>query len=413
MRLQLPQIRRKKHTVEEESVERALEYIKGQWQNLEAYTPKDSGTLIGLPHRYIVPSSDSKNFTFKEQYYWDSYFTALGYTGDDHKELSEGMLENLLVLFKRFGVIPNASRMYFTSRSQPPILTSYIFYIYDHYHKSKEWLAERMKQAEDEYQHVWMSSVHPHWRNIDGLNRYYDINALHDLAEAESGWDMTPRFERKCLDYLPIDLNSLLYKYEMDFARASKILGDKAAHAEWEKRALERKERVDKLMWSSVRKFYFDYNFVKKERGGTWSLAAFYPMWAGMASKEQAAALVKNLAKFMQKGGLSTTTRPLIDMTIFGSLKTQWAFPNGWAPLHYIVIEGLERYGYKKEARMIAEKWLATNAHWYEKHGEFVEMYNVVNVEKKAIEGVYPSQTGFGWTNAIFTLLAKKYYGLD
>ena len=56
-----------------------------------------------------------------------------------------------------------------------------------------------------------------------GLSRYYDINMLHDLAEAESGWDMTTRFNRRCLDYLPVDLNSLLYKYETDFTKAAKL----------------------------------------------------------------------------------------------------------------------------------------------------------------------------------------------
>jgi len=413
MDIKLPKISAKQQDAEIKSITKALARIKQQWPELEFYTPKDDGTLIGLPHRYIVPASKGKHFAFKEQYYWDSYFTALGYNSEDKQDLVEGMLENLLYLLKRYGMIPNASRMYFTSRSQPPILTSYIFNIYDNFNKSKQWLDERIKLAQKEYNEVWMSKQHPQWHNIDGLSRYYDINALHDLAEAESGWDMTPRFERKCLDFLPVDLNALLYKYETDFARAAEILSDNQAKTNWQKVAAKRKKHVDKLMWSNGKKFYFDYDFVKKERAGTWSLAAYYPLWTGMASKQQAAALVKNLTKFMQKGGLSTTTRPLIDMSIFGSVKTQWAYPNGWAPLHYIVVEGLERYGYKDEATLIAKKWLATNAFWYAKHGEFLEKYNIVDLNKPPVEGLYPSQTGFGWTNAIFSLFAKKYYGLD
>jgi alpha,alpha-trehalase len=258
-----------------------------------------------------------------------------------------------------------------------------------------------------------MSDKHPNWRNMGGLNRYYDINALHDLAEAESGWDMTPRFERRCLDYLPIDLNALLYKYEVDFAHTAGILGDQQAKNSWQKAADQRKAHVDKLMWSKIKQFYFDYDFVKEERGSAWSLAAYYPLWTGMASKEQAAALVNHLSKFMQEGGLSTTTRPLIDMSIFGSVKTQWAFPNGWSPLHYIVVEGLERYGYMDEAAAIARNWLATNVNWFEKHKQFLEKYNVVNIDKEPVEGLYPSQTGFGWTNSVFTLFAKKYYDLE
>jgi alpha,alpha-trehalase len=321
----------------------------------------------------------------------------------------EGMLENLIVLRKRFGMIPNASRMYFTSRSQPPILTSYIFHIYDRFKKSDEWLKEHIDQAILEYNEVWMSTSHPHWRNVDGLNRYYDINALHDLAEAESGWDMTPRFERNCLDYYPIDLNSLLYKYETDFARAAAIFDNKSESESWLTAAAQRKLLVDKLMWSKTRGMYFDYNFMKKERGASWSLAAYYALWSGMADANQAAALVRNLNKFERAGGLTTTTRPLIDLSMFGSVKTQWAHPNGWAPLHYLVVDGLERYGYHNNASKIARKWLATNVRWHEKHGVFLEKYNVVNVDRRPVEGVYPSQTGFGWTNAVFTIFAEKY----
>ncbi len=413
MVLKLPTLTKSAYTLNPESLGTATAHIAEQWKVLHKYTPHDTGTLIGLPYPYIVPAADGLNFTFKEQYYWDSYFTAVGYRSDDEQAMVEGMLENLLVLLQRFGMIPNASRMYFTSRSQPPILTSYIFYVYDRYGKSKQWIKSHIKQAEQEYREVWMSAVHPHWHNIDGLNRYYDINALHDLAEAESGWDMTPRFERKCLDYYAIDLNSLLYKYETDFARASKILGDEQGSSKWIRAAEERKKRVDELMWSRTKGMYFDYNFAKGERGTTWSLAAYYALWSGMASPEQAAALVKNLSKFQQPGGLSTTTRPIIDMSIFGSVKTQWGFPNGWAPLHYIVTEGLERYGYRDKAQSVALKWLATNVRWYEKHGVFLEKYNVVNVEKRPLEGVYPSQTGFGWTNAVFTVFAEKYARIE
>ena len=67
-----------------------------------------------------------------------------------------------------------------------------------------------------------------------GLSRYYDINYLNDLAEAESGWDMTTRFNRHALNYLPVDLNCLLYKYETDFAQSANILGNKREANEWQ-----------------------------------------------------------------------------------------------------------------------------------------------------------------------------------
>ena len=103
-----------------------------EWPKLERQHHEDQGTLVGLPHPYIVPAEDPKaSFRFEEQYYWDSYFTALGLNDKKHQALIEGMLENLLFLFNRFGMVPNASRMYFTSRSQPPLLTTFIFHVYD------------------------------------------------------------------------------------------------------------------------------------------------------------------------------------------------------------------------------------------------------------------------------------------
>ncbi len=384
--------------------DRALAYIDEYWDHLQRSHPEDAGTLVGLPHDYVVPAADPDSaFSFEEQYYWDSYFVALGLNDTKHQALVEGMLENLLYLFRRFSLIPNASRMYFTGRSQPPILTSFIFHVFDTYGKDALWLESRMAVAMQEYETVWMATAHPQWHNVyKNLSRYYDVNVLHDLAEAESGWDMTPRFERKCLDFLPVDLNALLYKYETDFARAAKIQNDEEAWQTWMNRAEERKAAMDELMWGKVRGFYFDYNFERQVLGDVWSLAAYYTMWAGMASKAQAKRLVDNLDKFEKSGGLTATTRPLIDTSVlFGSLKAQWAYPNGWAPLHYIVVEGLKRYGYEEEAKRIAAKWVKCNVDWFNRHGVFLEKYNVVNTKKPPVEGLYPSQSGFGWTNAV------------
>lgn len=397
--------------LDEATVGEALKYIDEYWANLTYKQIEDEGTIIGLPNPYILPANNPEaEFTFREQYYWDSYFNALALVGTKRQNLAEGMLENLLYLFEKFHYIPNASRMYHMSHSQPPVLTSFIRLIYETGHKDAVWLKAKMVIAEQEYEKVWMSKRHPFWHQVHhGLSRYYDINVLHDLAEAESGWDMTPRFERKCLDYLPIDLNSLLYKYEVDFAWAARMQQDDHQERHWLRLAHKRQQQMNKVMWHPRRGFYFDYNYAKHETGGSWSLAGFFPMWAGLASEVQAARMVKQLDKFEYEGGLVTTTRPLIDMSIFGSLKTQWAFPNGWAPLHWIVIEGLRNYGYHTEAERIARKWLHGNLLWYERHGEFLEKYNVVKPNKHPVEGLYPSQTGFGWSNSVFARLCQDY----
>jgi len=389
----------------------ARDYIAAYWPKLQRYHPKDDDTLLGLPHTYLVPAYEQGHtFDFNELYYWDSYFMVQGMLDASHKELVMGILEDLLSLQKRFKVIPNASRTYLMGRSQPPLLTSFIFDVYQAYNPGKDWLKRVIAQAQEEYAIVWMGTDKPNARQVyRGLSRYYDINYLHDLAEAESGWDMTPRFARKALNYLPVDLNSLLYKYETDFARAARILGEEAESQEWLRLAQHRKTTIDELMWSKTRNFYYDYNYVKEKRGQVSSLAGYYTMWAGMVDDREAWQLVKNLRKFEQKGGLATTDNQQLSQLVPGSIPTQWAYPNGWAPLHFVVVKGLERYGYHHDAKRIAMKWLKTNLDWFNKNGVFLEKYNVVQPDKPPSKGVYPSQTGFGWTNAIFERFCQEF----
>ena len=402
-----------KQKISLQDVTEAREYIANYWEKLQRYHPKDDDNLLGLPYPYLVPAYEKGHeFDFNELYYWDSYFMIQGILDQDHKQLVIGILDDIVALYKRFKVVPNASRTYLTGRSQPPFMTSFIFDVYEAYDMDVEWLSKMMSVAEDEYHRVWMGTVKPNSRQIyHGLSRYFDVNYIHDLAEAESGWDMTPRFNRKCLNYLPVDLNSLLYKYEMDFARFYKIINKKKTSNQWELTARHRKKEMHNLMWSKLRGIYYDFNFVKEKKGTIPSLASYYPMWAGLVDGDQAKLLVKALRRFEQKGGLTTTaeSQTINKKIITGGVPTQWAYPNGWAPLHYIVIKGLERYGYYEDARRIGLKWLKTNLDWYEKNGVFIEKYNVVSPTKPPAKGLYPSQTGFGWTNAIFEKLCQDF----
>ncbi|HKU18784.1 MAG TPA: trehalase family glycosidase [Candidatus Saccharimonadales bacterium] len=395
-----------------EDIKAARQYIADYWPKLQRFHPKDDETLIGVPKPYLVPSyAEGHEFDYNELYYWDSYFMVQGFLADSaHKELVLGILEDLCYIFKRFKLIPNGSRMYYVSRSQPPFLSSFIFDCYEAYHLSDDWLKEYIAIAKDEYQTVWMGTRKPNARQVyQGLSRYYDFNYLNDIAETESGWDMTPRFSRKALNYLPVDLNALLYKYEMDFARAALIFGNKKEAADWEDAAEKRKNTVDKLMWDQGKGLYYDYNYAKERRGNVASLAAYYPMWAGMVDGRTAQELVKQLKRFEKKGGVATTDTYALSQRIPGSLPMQWAYPNGWAPLQFITVKALQRYGYNKDAQRIARKWLRTNLDWFKAHSVFLEKYNVADPSKPPASGVYPSQTGFGWTNAVFERFCQEF----
>jgi alpha,alpha-trehalase len=402
----------KRNSVTAESVQPARDYIDAYWKKLVRHNVKDNGSLIGLPKPYLVPASEEgHDFDFNELYYWDSYFMIQGMLNDPgRKEFVLGILEDLFSLYHRFKIIPNASRTYLMGRSQPPLLTSFILDVYNAYGMDEKWLERSMEIAKDEYHTVWLGTAKPNMRLVyRGLSRYYDINHLSDLAEAESGWDHTIRFSRKCLEFLPVDLNALLYKYEKDFEYVAELLGDKEETVKWNKAAKHRARTMKELMWSDLKGLYYDYRYTKETRGNVESLAAYFPMWAGLATEQQAARLVSSLRRFEKKGGLTTTDAQPLGKLVPGPIPAQWAYPNGWAPLHFIAIKGLERYGYHEEARRIALKWIMTNLEWYKNHGVFLEKYNVVSIDKPPEKGVYPTQFGFGWSNAVFEYLCQKY----
>jgi alpha,alpha-trehalase len=344
---------------------------------------------------------------FQEMYYWDSYFTCVGLIDSPRDQLIIDTTENCFALIERFGKIPNSSRFYHLGRSQPPFLSSLIsmsLTVMEQRNLSSEhiqqWLSNAVNVLTQEYSNIWRGRSHPDEREVyRGLSRYSDMDLWSHGAEAESGWDMTPRFYDRCLDYLPIDLNALLFKYETDLARFSSILGRDDEYARWMALSHQRQETVNELCWSDTEGFFFDFDFRAEQRSAFYSLAGFFPMWAGLATQEQAERIVSMaLPKFEKEFGLVTTEEC---PTPASEVPKQWAWPNGWAPLHWSVAVGLERYGYDEEASRIAYKWVELVSRIYERDSLIYEKYDVIHGDRGA-DDRYPTQTGFGWTNGVY-----------
>jgi alpha,alpha-trehalase len=378
--------------------EDVLDYIDRYWARLIRSNPDDRQTLIGLPKPYIVPSDGEM---FQEMYYWDSYFMALGLIGTEYEGLVIDMTDNMAYLFQRFGVIPNATRYYFLSRSQPPFFSAMIRLSYKILSdrgdlNAKQYLSDMIKLAEQEHDTVWLGERQPHHRLVhQGLSRNFDVNFLDSMAHCESGWDHSTRCDERFLEHLPVDLNAILASCEMDIAWAHAELGNDQLAQEWEQKALNRNQVIRELMWDEDLGFFFDYDYVRQTRHHHASLAGFFPLWSGTASAEQAKRIVDEwLPQFEKPGGLVTS--------LDAQTGRQWAAPNGWAPLQWLVTAGLERYGFKDQANRVRKKWLNANCLIFEKTGALWEKYNVVDVHGLPEEGLYGSVRGFGWTNAVF-----------
>jgi len=79
----------------------------------------------------------------------------------------------------------------------------------------------------------------------------------------------------------------------------------------------------------------------------------------------------------------------------------QWDAPNGWPPLEWLAIEGVRRYGRADMADQAGSRWLALIGRTYRATGRMMEKYDVVNTNRTAGGGEYPTQDGFGWTNGV------------
>ena len=229
-----------------------------------------------------------------------------------------------------------------------------------------------------------------------------------DRSMRESGFDVTFRFGpfgAATHHFAPVCLNSLLYKTEKDLERMSTLLGHPQDAENWRTKAAERQKRMIQYFWDAKRGLFFDYNFMARKQSKYEYAATFYPLWAGLASKEQARAVARNLNLFEQPGGLAMSRT---------ESQAQWDFPYGWAPIQLLAAEGLRRYGYGREADRISEQFLSMVLENFRRDHTIREKYNVVtrSSETRVVEGYAQNVTGFGWTNAVFLELLHESPGV-
>jgi alpha,alpha-trehalase len=222
-----------------------------------------------------------------------------------------------------------------------------------------------------------------------------------DRAMRESGFDVSFRFgpySAETHHFAPVCLNSLLYKSEWDLAELARRLGDKRAFGIWRVKAQRRWAAMDRYFWDATRGLFFDYDFTKHRRSDYVFASTFYPLWAGLATRQQAAAVVRNLPFFEKPGGLATSTY---------NTGAQWDAPYGWAPIQLLAIEGLRRYHYDGDADRLSRKWLSMIVENYRREATIREKYDVAtrSSDVQVSVGYQANVVGFGWTNAAFLRL--------
>jgi alpha,alpha-trehalase len=219
-----------------------------------------------------------------------------------------------------------------------------------------------------------------------------------DRAMRESGFDSSDRFgpfSGATHHYAPVCLNSLLYRYERDLAHLAHLLGKPQEALRWDRRANARAAAIQRYLWQPKQGVFADFDFVRNKPSIYAYLTSFYPLWAGVATREQANATEQKLNVFERPGGLSMSTN---------NSGLQWDEPCGWAPTNWIAVAGLDVMGFHADAVRIARDFDATVDAGFAADGTIHEKCNVVagNADVKVKGGYTQNVIGFGWTNAVY-----------
>jgi alpha,alpha-trehalase len=420
------------------------------------------------PLSFVVPGG-----RFNEMYGWDSFFITLGLLEDNRIELAKAMVDNFVYEITHYGAILNANRTYYLTRSQPPFLTSMALAVYEHLPKdaaSKAWLKTTMQAAIQEYYQVWMN---PNRLTKIGLSRYFDSGKgpptevepghfnviyaeyakkrgmdvqafeeayrsgklkvpeldeyfVHDRCMRESGHDTSYRLEGRCANLTTVDLNSLLYKIETDiattldkeFAGTIDLTDSKRANSsDWVKKAEHRKALINRYLWNAKRGMYFDYDFILGKQIEYVSATTLYPLWARLASKEQAEQLIKNALPLLEMpGGLVSSSEESRGVITPAHPLRQWDYPHGWSPHQVLAWIGFMNYQHEDISQRLIYRWLFTiteNAAFY--NGTVPEKFDVVTRSHQVFAEYgnvgtkfsYITREGFGWTNGSYQLGLK------
>jgi len=414
----------------------------GRATSAEAAESPHRRTLIPLPHPFVVPGG-----RFVETYYWDSYWIIKGLLTCGMRDTAGGMVRNMLYQLQRFGFIPNGGRVYYLNRSQPPMLSEMLVAMMaDTY--DRELLLEALPLLRTEYAFWMQTGDGDHAVNVPlisgataTLNRYVSgsteprpesyVEDLHtashtDIDEAdrprvfseiaaasESGWDFSSRWMAdgaslhrvRTSQILPVDLNAIMYRMETNLQQLHALANEPERASRYAAAARTRLAAMNELMWQPEQRQWVDFHWPSgRPLHAPAAASNWLPLWAGAFDASQGRLAVQSLRSsgLVRPGGIATT---------LALTEHQWDWPNAWAPLQEMLIEGLERTQTRageELALSVARDWTASNSKAWRRTHYMYEKYVATEQGVGGGGGEYTPQVGFGWSNGVaLTLLAR------
>uniref|UniRef100_A0A0M3K2I0 Trehalase n=1 Tax=Anisakis simplex TaxID=6269 RepID=A0A0M3K2I0_ANISI len=215
--------------------------------------------------------------------------------------------------------------------------------------------------------------------------------------------------------------------YREDYLIAEKLRND-SKHKLWRNIASAaesgecEKAKKYKQMYRKFMKDFWEVFYDKKEgawydyniRGGYLNDAAYptmiVPLFTQCYDEKNNSRMLLDVHETLRRRGLLNFVAG-VPTSLKKGTDQQWDYPNGWAPLNHMVIEGLRKSGepeLQKTALELATKWVSKNYAVYKKQGTMWEKYDVT-MNRPARGGEYENQEGFGWTNGVILDLLTTY----
>uniref|UniRef100_F1KU03 Trehalase n=1 Tax=Ascaris suum TaxID=6253 RepID=F1KU03_ASCSU len=398
-------------------------------------------SLIYVPNHFVVPGG-----RFREFYYWDTYWIIKGLLACHLYETTRAMLDNFKYLVNKIGFIPNGGRLYYLRRSQPPFFIPMVF---EYYRATKDkkflssilpamrkefefWTSRRMVDVElngkthQVFQYRAESNVpRPEsYREDFETARMIKPSKKHilwtDIASAaESGWDFSSRWfaDHKRLTtivttkIIPVDLNAILCWNMGILAYLYNEIGNKEEHNHFRERHERFMETFKEVFYDEDEGAWYDFYLPS----GIHNDAAFPSMAIPLFTQcydRLDYEMGRNVLHTLQRRGLLQFPGG-VPTSIKKGTAQQWDYPNGWAPINHMLIEGLRKSGdpeLQQIAFELATRWLSRNYHVYMAENIMWEKYDVSKKYiRKARGGEYENQEGFGWTNGVALDLMVSY----
>lgn len=255
--------------------------------------------------------------------------------------------------------------------------------------------------------HQWWYQNRDHDKN--GLCEYGSTDGTRIAAAWESGMDNAVRFDSAVmmknnpgawsLNQESVDLNAYLYAEKLYLAALATSINKIAEAEKWKKEAKELGQLINKRFYNAAKGYYYDKLFNTETAIDAEGPEGWIPLWAGIASKEQAAAvktIMANETKFNTKIPLPTLTA---DHPKFNPRKGYWRGPV-WLDQFYFGVEGLKQYGYISLAKDLTDKLLLNG------EGILTDMPLFENYHPITGEGL--NAKNFSWSAAHILMLLKS-----